>query len=543
MTDEISARTSRLSTRAGVRSARFRGAEPVRLIAMACAGVAALVAAIGLLGWALDAPLLARTHPGSMTMKADTAIMLLLIAIAVLSRASNWLSSASAGLAAAIAIATILEYLIRHDLGLDQLLFTDPGGGPHPGRPSLTTAACALLLAVAVLRPVRQHRVITETVTLVVFAVSFLTILGYVYGVRSLYQVRPFQTVALHTATSLLLLSIAGLAGVERGVLRWIVGATKPGATLMRIVVPASLIVLPAGGYVCVIARRHGWTHGDGLLALNVVFCISALVASGWFAGVRLDRVDNKRKRALAELNALTQDLELQVVERSNQVQAGREEMVVLAERQRIAADLHDVVVQRLFAAGMSLNSVDPQAVDPAVSSRIDNAVESMDAAIMDLRASIFELSRSAANASDLTSALDRLCNEAARALGFLPDLTVDDPEDDAPALRADILAVTREALSNVAKHARATSVQVVLRATDEVVSLEIVDDGIGLTDAPHSSGTQNMRDRAARLGGSCEWIPVEPHGTKVRWHVPQLPVPRRPGSRPDQVPEAEPAR
>lgn len=526
--DDQSARASVATTRSRAGFGLSTSVARVKLISAVCAGLAGLLALIGLSGWVFGMGVLTRLSPGLTSMKANTALMLLLLAIAGLTRPRTglirswaWVSSACAALVAAIAAYTMVEYLSGHDLGIDQLLFTDPGGVAHPGRPSIATAVCALLLAVAALRPVKRSRWLTETMTLAVFAASFLAVLGFVYGVDTLQGIRPHTPVSLPTAVALLLLSITGLSSVDRGVMAWIVGAAKPGATLMRIIAPAALILLPAVGYLCVLAAQHGLVTGDALVDLIVVYCIAALIAVGWVAGVRLDHIDTRRKRALAQLHALAQDLEQQVAERSNQVQVGRDEVVLLAERQRIAADLHDIVVQRLFAAGMSLNAVSPSSVEPSVGSRIDSAVESMDAAILDLRSSIFELSRSTTDAIDLTSALDTLCIEAARVLGFLPDLTVDDPDDDASELRVDILPVIREALSNVAKHAQASSAQVVLRTDGGVLALEIIDDGIGITDAPHNSGTQNISDRARRWGGECSWTPVEPHGTRVRWQVP----------------------
>lgn len=505
-----------------LRAGRAAGSARVSIVSHVCAGTAGALALIGLSGWIFRTPSLTRIFPGLATMKVDTAIMLLLLAASGLTRARTAASTVLATAAAVVAAATTLEYLTRHGLGIDQLLYTDPGGGAHPGRPSLVTAVSALLLSVAMLGPAYRRRWPAEALALVVFAASFVALLGYVYDVHSLYDIRPYASVAVHTASALLLLSLAALCGVERGVANWVVAASRPGALLMRIIAPGALVLLPAVGYLCVLAEHAGWATGDALIALIVVVCITALIAAAWVAGARLDRVDRYRRRALAQLHALTDDLEAQVAERSAQIRLRHDEMVLLAERQRIAADLHDVVVQRLFAAGMSLDSVDPAGLEPSVERRIDSAVESMDAAILDLRASIFELSRSTGEATDLTSALDRLCIEASRALGFDPDLTVDDPDDDSAGLRADILAVTRESLSNVAKHAKATAVAVTLRAHEDLLALEVVDNGVGLTAAPHSSGMQNMRGRAERLGGRCTWTPVEPRGTRVRWEVPR---------------------
>ncbi len=121
----------------------------------------------------------------------------------------------------------------------------------------------------------------------------------------------------------------------------------------------------------------------------------------------------------------------------------------------------------------------------------------------------------------DLGSALDGVCEESARVLGFTPELTVDDPDLEAETVREDLLAVLREALANVARHAESTRARVVVRSGNGLISLTVTDNGKGMSAAPHSSGTRNMAERARRLGGDCVWTSARPTGTRVWWHVP----------------------
>ncbi|GAA2635635.1 two-component system sensor histidine kinase [Dactylosporangium fulvum] len=207
-----------------------------------------------------------------------------------------------------------------------------------------------------------------------------------------------------------------------------------------------------------------------------------------------------------------------------------REMLAVVGDRERIARDLHDVVIQRLFAAGMQLQSAARLAGTPGVQERIDRVVDDLDVTIRDIRGSIFEL-RSAPGDS-LRGQVRGQIDEVRDALGFRPELRIDGPVDTAvpgPA-RTALLAVLREALSNVVKHARARSVQVTVAAGGGALLLTVQDDGRGPGTAGGSgsgqdngqgNGLPNMRARAEDLGGTCTVEPASPGGTRVAWRVP----------------------
>ncbi|HKE68503.1 MAG TPA: GAF domain-containing protein [Nocardioidaceae bacterium] len=197
------------------------------------------------------------------------------------------------------------------------------------------------------------------------------------------------------------------------------------------------------------------------------------------------------------------------------------EMLVVLAERDRIARDLHDVVIQRMFATGLMLQGAYRFAISPEVRERVEMAVNELDTTIRDLRTAIFELHQR--TAKSLRSELSELVAEYANVLGFAPRLSIKGPLHmtiDAQ-LRSQVLAVLREALSNVAKHAHATSVHLTLIATDHELIAQIADNGVGINEAAYESGLRNLRDRASKLGGSVTIEPAEPRGTKIEWRVP----------------------
>ncbi len=198
-----------------------------------------------------------------------------------------------------------------------------------------------------------------------------------------------------------------------------------------------------------------------------------------------------------------------------------RAELAVLSDRDRIARDLHDHVIQRLFATGMRLQGLQMLAERPEFSDGIDRAVDDIDRTIKDIRGSIFELqSRKGAS---LRGDVRKLVKEYSPALGFTPDVRTTGPVDTAvpDTIQVELLAVVREALSNTAKHAHAASAAVELDVTEEEVCVRVSDDGVGLPADRHESGLRNARARAAARGGSFALGPNEPRGTVLSWRVP----------------------
>ena len=147
--------------------------------------------------------------------------------------------------------------------------------------------------------------------------------------------------------------------------------------------------------------------------------------------------------------------------------------MALLDDRDRIARDMHDHVIQRLFATGLSLQSAGRVATQPIVQARLDEAVDDLDAAIKEIRHAIFELHQPVSLLSPREE-LDRLVASYATGLGFAPDLVVEGEVADLdPALRSDVLAVVREGLSNVSRHAQASNAGLRVVIDDEEVSVE----------------------------------------------------------------------
>jgi signal transduction histidine kinase len=202
--------------------------------------------------------------------------------------------------------------------------------------------------------------------------------------------------------------------------------------------------------------------------------------------------------------------------------QEERELLAVLEDRERIARDLHDVVIQRLFATGMQLQGAMAPGVRPEVVNRINAAVDDLDATIKDIRRSIFEL-RAPVGAT-LRTELRDTCDAALDTLGFRPTLETSGPVESAVPddIVPELMAVLREALSNVARHAQARSVRVSVRVADRNVILRVEDDGVGADPALARGGLVNMGERAGDLGGEFEIGPrADGPGTLLLWRVP----------------------
>lgn len=199
-------------------------------------------------------------------------------------------------------------------------------------------------------------------------------------------------------------------------------------------------------------------------------------------------------------------------------------ELAVSDDRERIARDLHDTVIQRLFATGLSLQSVVSLAPDRELRARLEEAVADLDDTIRQVRTAIFALEPPPAARTGLRTRILALCAESARALGFEPAVRFSGPidavvgEDVAPGL----LATLREALANVARHAGATSAEVEVRVDDHL-HLLVADDGVGVGPGDHrgGNGLPNMATRAELLGGSFTLRARPGGGTELAWRVP----------------------
>ncbi|MFF4603929.1 GAF domain-containing sensor histidine kinase [Streptomyces sp. NPDC001339] len=215
------------------------------------------------------------------------------------------------------------------------------------------------------------------------------------------------------------------------------------------------------------------------------------------------------------------------------EAQRDRERLAVYEDRDRIARDLHDLVIQRLFATGMMLESAQRRSGVPEVTHGVGKAVDELDTTIQEIRTAIFALQQGPAEApSGLRTRVLREIGTAAVPLGFQPSAGFVGPVDSrvGELTGKNLIAALREALSNAFRHAQASRIEVVVDATIRLpdgtdgVRLTVADDGIGIPDGGRRSGLKNLAKRAESLGGSSSHGPglgEGGRGTTVTWEAP----------------------
>jgi signal transduction histidine kinase len=198
------------------------------------------------------------------------------------------------------------------------------------------------------------------------------------------------------------------------------------------------------------------------------------------------------------------------------------EQMAKFEDRDRIAKDLHDLVIQRLYATGMSLQGITTLIRVPEVAERVSRSVDALDDTIREIRSAIFALQTPEAQPGSVRSRILFVAQEMASALRFPPSLHLDGALDARlpEQIAEQLLTALRESLSNAARHSGASRVDVTVTA-DGDVALVVKDNGVGITPGGRRSGLRNLEERAVELGGSLVTRPAEGGGTELIWKVP----------------------
>jgi len=205
--------------------------------------------------------------------------------------------------------------------------------------------------------------------------------------------------------------------------------------------------------------------------------------------------------------------------------QGNRRRLAVFEDRGRISRDLHDVVIQRLFAIGMSLDQASRTSGEPAIAETLSTAIDGIDETIADLRRTIAGLESDDADSPDVPAVLARMADDAGELLGFRPTVTFYGAVTTQVSgmVREHVVAVAGEMLSNIVQHAEATEASLDVTVADEV-TLTVVDNGRGFdpeVGRDGGNGMRNMRRRAELLGGRCDVESVPNGGATITWTVP----------------------
>ncbi|GAB1819710.1 GAF domain-containing sensor histidine kinase [Herbidospora sp. RD11066] len=200
------------------------------------------------------------------------------------------------------------------------------------------------------------------------------------------------------------------------------------------------------------------------------------------------------------------------------------ERLGLLEDRHRIAKDLHDVVIQRLFATAMTLMSTVRLVDHPEAATRVRHTIDELDETIRQIRSTIFALQSPATMGEQtLRAHIVELVEGARGHLGFMPGLRMEGWLDNVvtDAVAEQLLAVLREALSNLVRHAKATKAEVVAEVTGGRLTLIVQDDGVGIPEQGRRSGLRNLEERATLLGGSFSIGAANGWNTRLAWSVP----------------------
>jgi signal transduction histidine kinase len=199
-----------------------------------------------------------------------------------------------------------------------------------------------------------------------------------------------------------------------------------------------------------------------------------------------------------------------------------REELLVFSDRDRIARDLHDLVIQRLFAAGLSVQSLTRFTKDELATDRIRNITNELDEAIRSLRDTIYSLKSSSGETELLSGRIRRVTRSSAKSMPFTPRLIITGPVDAVTPDKADnVVAVVSEGLSNAIRHSGADTISVSVGVVKGRVTVVITDNGAGFAEPEKRRGLANLEDRARMLDGECTITSAPDAGTSLEWSVP----------------------
>ncbi|WP_425315572.1 GAF domain-containing sensor histidine kinase [Streptomyces nanshensis] len=308
-------------------------------------------------------------------------------------------------------------------------------------------------------------------------------------------------------------------AGAHRGLALPTTRGTLAGATLAA---DSLVTVADVGNDPRITVRPERWEGFGPAVAVIVgtkeklsgVLILARLQGGPPFAGPEIASLPGFAGQAA---------LALELAERRR----AAERVSLLEDRDRIARDLHDLAIQRLFATGMTLQSARPFVERPEAAERLGRAIDDLDTTIKIIRSTIFGLRdhEPTGDAPGLRTRVVQAVDAAAPSLGFPPALRMEGLIDtDVPQETADqVVAVIVEALSNIARHAGAGRAEVAVVAGGGTLTVTATDDGTGLPEDAHGSGLRNLAERAERLSGTFSAIarPAPHHGTVLEWRVP----------------------
>ncbi len=480
------------------------------------------------LGWTFNLPILTVWLPSYAINRITGSFVALLLDFGIVAlylapqrRAIVRIFSA---IAIVVSVLSLIEYAFPIDFGIDQPLHAVIARGPEdstPGRMSPNGALVVILfsLSTALLttKSIRSIR-FAHYLTLLSASISFIAVIGYAYSIESLYGIAEFNAMSLPGAVSNVLLAAALLfVRPDEGIMR-IITVRNPAGVLARRMFAAVIILPPMLGSVALGLHRIELYDLPATIAVLVVASMATFAGMIAITTINLERSDVQRRAAELELAHSREGLR----ELSAHVQSMQEQ-----ERIKIAREVHDELGQSLTAMKMDIamlkrglpESDDTERRTGVILSLIDSTIKTVQRISRELRPGVLD-------DLGLAAAIEWQAHEFEERSGIICDVTVnaEDITVDQECSTA-LFRIFQETLTNIARHANATQVDIRLDRTEQTIALVVEDDGVGidetqLTDT-HSLGLMGMRERAKLLGGTFELRARAGGGTSVQVSIP----------------------
>ena len=294
-----------------------------------CALLTAAIALVVLVGWSMDTPILTQLVPGAASMKPNTAVSLLLLALSVLGCAHTDLPKSGttrlrklpgllldgpAMLVALVTALTLAQYIFRIDFGIDTLLLRVTGPSAHPTRMAPITAVALLLLSTSIVTrryTFQKHICPAEYLALLAGACALIATLGYVYGIGARYAIQIYTSMAIPTAICLLLLTTAVLCSNHRFAVFRGVSHRHARGTLIRRLIPAAILVPPVLGWLRLQGQINSWYSTEFGLAIHVCMHVVVFSCLIWVTARRVEAIDQERMNVQQQLHDQVRRLRL----------------------------------------------------------------------------------------------------------------------------------------------------------------------------------------------------------------------------------------